>query len=502
MPVHPVSWREQLWRRWPQLLALGVFGVALWAQPGALVGVFFDDGIYVTLARALAEGQGYHNIHLPTAPPGVHYPFGYPVVLSLLWRVWPTFPANVVLFQLLDCAALALAAWAVAVHARRWQLPRAASYAALPAAFVAFPLLTIVGVRISEPMFLALVALALVAADRDEPSDTGAISAGVLAGLAMLTRTVGVTVLGGIVLALWLCKRRRAAVLAAVFALPVLLPWFLWVRANTGAVEMELAANYGTYLTELAQAGIGGMAAGGGLAVFGPVVRLALPAMPGPLWYPAAALVVGLIVWGGVRMARRVPACVASLGLYLLVVAFWPYASDRFVWIVLPWLVLLGVTGALDVWTRGRVGVVAVALAATLVAVGYLPREVASLGTRGFARTAERISLPFRMLVPSIVQETPDDAVVAVAGEALVYLYTGRRTLPNYLFRWRGRSWDRLSTTETVAYWCETGVTHVALTSPAADAAALVRELSDAAVLKPQFAVTAGPELHRLQCPD
>ncbi len=502
MPAAGVSWREQLWRRWPQLLALGVFGVALWAQPDALVGAFFDDGIYVTLAKALAEGQGYYNIHLATAPPGVHYPVAYPVVLSLVWRVWPAFPANVVLFQLLDSAALALAAWAVAVHARRWQLPRAVSYAALPAAFLAFPLLTIVGVRLSEPMFLALIALALVAADRDEPSDTEAITAGVLAGLAILTRTLGMTVLGGIVLALWLRKRRRAAVLAGAFALPVLLPWLVWARANAGGVEMELAANYGTYLSELAQAGVGGMAAGGGLAVFGPVVHLLLPAMPGPLWYPAVALVAGLIVWGGIRMARRVSVCVASLGLYLFAVALWPYASDRFVWIVLPWLLLFGVAGALDLWRRGRVGVVAVALAATLVAAGYLPREVTSLSTRGFALTAERMSVPFRLLVPSILQETPDDAIVAVADEALVYLYTGRRTLPNYLFRRRGRNWDRLSTAETVAYWCGAGVTHVAHTGPAADAAALVRELNAAAMLQPQFAVEAGPELHRLECPD
>ena len=53
---------------WPGLLALGVFIVALWAQPNALVGVFYDDGIYVVLAKALAEGEGFRYIHMPGAP--------------------------------------------------------------------------------------------------------------------------------------------------------------------------------------------------------------------------------------------------------------------------------------------------------------------------------------------------------------------------------------------------------------------------------------------------
>lgn len=59
----------------------------LWAQSDALVGVFYDDGIYVTAGKALAEGQGYRHIHLPDAPPDVHHPPLYPLVLALAWRL-------------------------------------------------------------------------------------------------------------------------------------------------------------------------------------------------------------------------------------------------------------------------------------------------------------------------------------------------------------------------------------------------------------------------------
>ena len=50
------------------------------------VGVFYDDGIYVDLARALAAGSGYHHLALPGAPAGVHYPPLYPAWL-VLWSV-------------------------------------------------------------------------------------------------------------------------------------------------------------------------------------------------------------------------------------------------------------------------------------------------------------------------------------------------------------------------------------------------------------------------------
>ena len=102
---------HRLHELFPGLLGLGVFAVALWAQPHAFVGVFYDDGIYVTLAKALAEGEGYRYIHLPGAPPGVHFPILYPATLSLLWRLWPVFPQNVTLFQLFDSAVFGVAAF-------------------------------------------------------------------------------------------------------------------------------------------------------------------------------------------------------------------------------------------------------------------------------------------------------------------------------------------------------------------------------------------------------
>src|SRR5262245_1204078 len=58
-------------------------------------GGYHDDGIYATTAKALATGQGYRIISLPSEPAQTKYPPLYPLLLSLIWRVYPRFPENV-----------------------------------------------------------------------------------------------------------------------------------------------------------------------------------------------------------------------------------------------------------------------------------------------------------------------------------------------------------------------------------------------------------------------
>ncbi len=488
---------------WPGLLALGVFAVALWAQPHAFVGVFYDDGIYVTLAKALAEGEGFRYVHLRGAPSGVHFPVLYPATLSLLWRLWPVFPQNVTLFQLFDSAAFGVAAFLVALHARRWAVAPLAQYVALPMAFLAFPLLTIVGVRFSEPLFLMLLAGAIVAADRSEVGRARGALAGVLAGLAALTRSIGVAAVVGIPVALWLRRQRTGAISAFIAAIATAAPWFIWIGGQADAVDPRIASNYGTYLAGAGQVGFVDILRGIDLRVFAPLARLSLPAAPAFISLPLAGLIMASVFWGAVTVAPRVPALVTTLGVYLAVVTMWPVAPDRFIWIVLPWMVLLAVAGSMAAWRKGRWGRLAVGLLAVAVALGYPRREIASLVGRQFTGTAEGITEPFTVLVPAIQAEVEADAVVASEDEALIYLYTGRHAVPSYLFTWSDRSTTPLPPDTTLSFYCASGVTHIALSGPQAPGAPMVRHLeqrSDSTVSL-LFQITNGPALYRFQCP-
>ncbi len=495
--------RDRLRELFPGFLALGVFAVSLWAQHGGLVGVFYDDGIYVVLAKALAEGEGYRYLHLPGAPPGVHFPILYPAVLSWLWRAWPVFPQNVTLFQLFDASAFGVAAWLVALHARRWNVDPIAQYVALPMAFLAFPLLAIVGVRFSEPLFLALLAGAVVTADRGEVGRASGALAGVLAGLATLTRSIGAAAIVGIPVALWLRRQRAGALSAFIAAIATAAPWFIWIGGQGDAVDPRIASNYGTYLAAAGQAGFLDILRGIDLRVFAPLARLTLPAVPAWIGLALAGLLMASVVWGAVTVAPRVPALVTTLGVYLAVVTVWPFAPDRFVWIVVPWMVLLAVVGSMAAWRKGRWGRLAVGVLVVAVALGYPRREIASLVGRQFTGTAEGITEPFAVLVPAIQAEVEADAVVASEDEALIYLYTGRHAVPSYLFSWSGRSTTPLPGDTTLGFYCDAGVTHIALSGPQAPGAPMVRHLEQRSdsTLSLLFEITNGPALYRFRCP-
>ncbi|MBM3269018.1 MAG: hypothetical protein FJZ01_15370, partial [Candidatus Sericytochromatia bacterium] len=49
--------------------------------PG-LVGLINDDGLYALYAKALVTGQGYVSLQWPEHPPAIRYPIGWPAVLA------------------------------------------------------------------------------------------------------------------------------------------------------------------------------------------------------------------------------------------------------------------------------------------------------------------------------------------------------------------------------------------------------------------------------------
>src|SRR5262249_36501777 len=101
-----LSWRDGA----ACLLLSAVLATAGWIHCHSPVcGESHDDAIYVTTAKALAEGEGYRQMFLPGAPPQTKYPPLYPALLAGLWKLWPDFPANLMLLKGLSlvCGAAA-----------------------------------------------------------------------------------------------------------------------------------------------------------------------------------------------------------------------------------------------------------------------------------------------------------------------------------------------------------------------------------------------------------
>src|SRR6266516_3920813 len=327
-----------------------------------LVGVFYDDGLYADVAYALTHGLGYVHPHLPGHPAVVHYPPLYPLVLSPFIGMLP-----------LEAAAAGLVAW----HAASVQLlgPEAPPWLApvlVTGAVVALPMLTILSVLFSEPLFGVLFALAVLLADQPPAGwspDRAALLAGGAAALALLTRTIGVAAGLGIVAYLLAVRRTpwRRAALAGAPVLASALGWLLWVARHHRGIDPDMATNYGSYFEVVQSAGLG-------------VVWPSLRDLPRPLadltlrWLPGSALQglfgaaeLVILAYGLVLLSRR-----SSIGFtllcYIAILAAWPFPADRFIWVVLPWLALAWGAGLVRLWHAGRLRVlrVPVALAAAV----------------------------------------------------------------------------------------------------------------------------------------
>src|SRR5207249_3384284 len=164
-------------------------------------------------------------------------------------------------------------------------------------------------------------------------------AAGVVAALTLLTRTIGIAVGAGVVGFLLLMRRvpARRALAAATPVLLASLGWAWWTLAHRQAVDPALAINYGSYGEVLRQTGLGAL--GGGLRDLPrPLAAITLSWLPGRLLYWLAALpALGVAVFGLATLCRRSSIGFALAG-YLAILAVWPFAPDRFLWAVLPWL--------------------------------------------------------------------------------------------------------------------------------------------------------------------
>lgn len=447
--------RLRLDRLLPVAMAALVLLVALLTVTPWPVGAFQDDAIYTVLAKALATGEGYRMINLPGSPHATHYPPAYPAFLSVLWRMAPTFPDNIVVFKFANAAWLAAAASGAYVFARSrlgWGAGRAS--AAAVAGTLAIVVLLVTGVVLSEPMFMALLFPALLLSER--AADTGSVRLAVLAGLACgalaLVRTLGAVIVPAACLVL--LSRRRVAAAAALGAAAALcvLPWQFWLNAWQHEIPPVLMGKYGAYGPWVA-AGF----REGGLAFARDVVVANVQAIQRFLGYafmpvlalpPRVIALLGACVLSGIGvlvLVRRARVTAVFLAAYTVVVLAWPFDPDRFVLALWPLLTLCWLAGvdAVVRWRpagalRGgaRLATLAVAVA---IAVGFGTYNVRGYRHQWWAAVQRDAGSRAKPIAEWVAASTAPSDVLMTDDDLIVYLYTGRRGMPTSTFLPRER---------------------------------------------------------------
>ena len=208
-------------------VVLGLF-LLVWARlgPEQHFGRYHDDTLYFSSAQSLAEGRGYLLPSVPGSPPQTKYPVLYPWLLSWIWKWQPQFPAN-----------LKPAVWLTALFAC-WFLIAAFEFLRKLGGFSDWKALALVALCAFHPSFLwlscavlsdmpfmALALTALVVADpalRPGGSTRRLAVAGILAGLSVLTRALGVTVIAGILATAAIRRTRRPVAVFCLAAAPFL----------------------------------------------------------------------------------------------------------------------------------------------------------------------------------------------------------------------------------------------------------------------------------------
>lgn len=442
--------RERLERLVPVLLVTIVLVVAILSITPWPVGAYEDDAIYTVLGKALATGEGYRMINLPGAPHATHYPPGYPLLLSVLWRIAPDFPDNVVVFKYANAVLLALGALASYWFVRaRLGYSVFASAAIAAAGTTSIAMMQLAALVLSEPLFIAILLVALLAIERSMASGTSrdAALAGLLLGTLCMVRTIGVVAIGGAFLLLVMRRRLRSAAIVVGVSALFLVPWQLWVGAYESELAPILHGKYGPYGSWLAE----GYRAGGlGFArrvlmenLAGTANTLSYLVMPAQFFWPRLVGLVALsacLVGGTIAVWNRAPSVVAFLGLYLVLIIVWPFDPYRF--LLALWPVLAIVVGAAihGLWTwrpSGTLGLAARGVAlggAGLMLAGHLAWNWQEYSDASWTNLQRRAGMSARPLVQWVVQNTKPDDVLSTEHDVLLYLYTGRRGVPTSTF--------------------------------------------------------------------
>ena len=458
------------WVAFAALLVLYVFS-AWRVNPIATFGTMRDDALYFSSAKALASGQGYILPSFPIRLQGTKYPELYPLILAGIWKIDPHFPNNVNLAVGLTlafgCAALLFAFLLL----RRW--PGMGDWPALAVvglcAFTGYFLELSASVMTDVP-FMAVMLGAIWMAERSTRRENKcaywAFGSGLLGGLAVGFRSLGVAVVAGIWLVL-LGRHRYRRLLWFSIAMSPLALLFLWpalaafLHASGARLTVGLGDSgwtqtlcyYSSYTCSW-QMGVTSPEALKGVVLTNlesviqePGLYLLFPLVSShSLLSLIAVVLVSFASYAGItRYAYEAgwqPFATAFI-LYVLVVVPWPYTPDRF---LMPFLPLFFV----GLWLEGRhfaalvskniratsppahritagllaAGALALAAAAATNYVREIPSEITSSAKRN-----QRLLQDKRGAYAWMRWHAAPNASLIAYEDGLAYLYTGRPTL-------------------------------------------------------------------------
>lgn len=446
-PIVPL-YRRDLW------VAFGLAGFVIllgsWQMVVGVCGVFHDDGIYVITAKALAQGKGYRLIDLPNAPLQTKYPILYPALLAVIWKIWPSFPDNLMAMQglsLLAGAGTVALAYLFLVrfgYASRRIALIASLLCATSAFFLYFSTLTL-----SETPYAMISILALWAIEKQIrfPADkiTLQFGLGLLLAMPFLTRVIGIMLLPAGLIALYLAGGRVRWV--SLGAGLIVLPWILWMLIGPKWPSNPINAyytNYGSWWFSFGLLNISRMFLLNLLYTVTSIATISIGLLCNPVRYfglinNIICIIVGsLTLLGALKMIRDKSVLSFYLTGCLCILLMWPWPPTRFLVPILPFLLACLLN---EIWkTLQKYSAVSnrklLITFTFMVLIGINIRASYQIGKMNRdmsypypAISKESVSWSsYSSIFHWINDHTQPGDVMASGLDTMVYLYTGRRS--------------------------------------------------------------------------
>lgn len=443
-------------------------------------GQYHDDAVYVASAKSLARGDGYRQPFLPNNAFQTKYPPVYPVVLSTIWRIDNRYPQNVAWMKGVETLlgfmfvglSVAYLLWSRRVSAGLALVVFAATL--LNSRFLAF-----IPITMSDLLYAVLSVGALWLADlagsgdarRHPPQSeskaaSGAyrffVAAGLLAGLATLTRSAGTALVAACFFALVARKPKWAVVFACVAAVLVI-PWMIWAQLHqdVSTPSMIWYTSYSAWMQQ-SYRDVGAAFIGAKIAdLFRGLMVMVWPLLSSQsygrlvdwqffliyrllFWALWVVLIIGLL--NELRNPQR-RALPLYLVLYLGTSIVWPgFFEWRMFIVILPFLYYFFFRGFRVIGKRFRQPKLNQALAIAFGAYLVLGSAISAWQHAGrYPPLAPSLELTakdqHRELLDAykwIELNTPRNAVFVCINDPLLYLYTGRKAMqPTAYEGWR-----------------------------------------------------------------
>ncbi len=388
------------------------------------VGFFNDDAKYIVLGQSLLQGT-YQSSSLLNAPPETIHPPGYPFFLAPFIAIVQPHWVILKVISLILTALSCFWVWTLA----RWSRQPGLLIAA-PVLFILNPVIAAYsGVVMSEPFYMCLQLLVFVSLWKvlQQRSTLYGWIFSLALTWAVLSRTAGLSLVLGITMGLAVHKPSRFALRWVV--LPVLVCG-LWTFRNH-QVTQHLSGYIGYWSSQVAN-----MSANP-LALLDNALRVAyitfVSVFLGMIWphttltivgcLLVSAAVIGLAIQGMLHLVKSQAAPVGwvwsvglYLGFYLLMQSGWTALSDRYMFLLFPFLLILvwaGLPSSKATW-----GLVVV------LSLTYVYRHV-----RTFYRNPANPLITANQ-VPHVTfawmkSHLPADAKVLYPATDRLYLYTG-----------------------------------------------------------------------------